>query len=110
STSVDPTPLPEPVQQASARGNRVVRGDTMADAMLLDSLESIRPDKELPALTLEEVAGPSWDINVEGFADHPRVQYYIDFFTGRGRNGFQSWLNRMPRYEGYARARFAEQG
>src|SRR5690606_7291057 len=34
----------------------------------------------------------------------------IDFFTGRGRNGFQSWLNRMPRYEGYARARFAEQG
>ncbi|HRP07924.1 MAG TPA: lytic transglycosylase domain-containing protein, partial [Gemmatimonadales bacterium] len=104
-----PSPLPAP-QQSANRWNRPAAGDTMAEAMLLDSLESISPDSEMPALTLEEVAGPSWDINVEGFAGHPRVQYYIDFFTGRGRNGFQSWLDRMPRYESYARERFAEQG
>lgn len=102
--SIDTTP--SPVTTAS----RPAATNSLADAMLLDSLVSITADREMPPLTLEEVAGPSWDINVEGFVDHPRVQYYIEFFTGRGRNGFQSWLHRMPRYEGYARARLAEQG
>lgn len=106
----DLAPAPVPGPQQTARWTRPVATDTLADAMLLDSLESLRADSEMPALTLGEVAGPIWDINVEGFSDHPRVQYYIEFFTGRGRNGFQGWLNRMPRFEGYARARFAEQG
>ena len=30
---------------------------------------------------------------------HDRVQYYLDFFQGKGRERMGIWLARMPRYE-----------
>src|SRR5690606_26726189 len=83
--------------------------DSAAEAELLDSLQQLEPGS-LPELTLEDINEPRWDINVERFATHPRVQYYLDFFTGRGRKAFQVWLDRMPRFESYARMRLQEQG
>ncbi len=56
------------------------------------------------------VAGPTYDIDVESFANHTRVQYYVDFFLGEARDRFAIWLNRLPRYEGMIRARLRQYG
>jgi membrane-bound lytic murein transglycosylase D len=82
----------------------------VADAIVLDSLQELEPGSTVPELSLEELSEPRWDLNVQAFADHPRVQYYLDFFTNRGRDRFQVWLDRMPRYEGYAREQLTARG
>ena len=52
----------------------------------------------------------SWDIDVDTYNSHDRVQYYLDFFQGKGRERMGIWLTRMPRYEGMIRARLQQQG
>jgi len=42
-------------------------------------------------------------LDIESFARHGRVQYYIDFFRGPARDRFTIWLGRLPRYEGMIR-------
>ena len=49
------------------------------------------------------VAGPTYDIDVESFATHERVQYYVDYFLGPARDRFEIWLGRLHRYEGMIR-------
>lgn len=121
---VEPTTAPRPaeapaVSQApeatvrpplrTQRSPRAI-ADSMADAAVLDSLQSMEPEAQLPELPIEEIVEPRWDINVERFADHPRVKYYLDFFTARSHDRFQIWLDRMPRFEGYARTQLQAQG
>jgi len=45
----------------------------------------------------------TWDIDVESFQDHGRVQYYLDFFMGPARERFAVWLTRLPRYDALIR-------
>jgi membrane-bound lytic murein transglycosylase D len=78
--------------------------DSVADEEALEELAS-----ELPP-SGEEAApvGTTWDIDVETYNDHDRVQHYLDFFTGNGRERMAIWLERLPRYEEMIRARLAE--
>ena len=78
--------------------------DSAADARALDSLARLKPSSALPELALDTRA--TWDLNVASFADQPRVRYYLDYFTGRAHDRFQVWLQRMARFEGYARDQF----
>jgi membrane-bound lytic murein transglycosylase D len=83
--------------------------DSAADEAVLEALDDARPadddtDEALPATPV------SWDIDVDTYHDHDRVQYYLDFFQGKGRERMGIWLTRMPRYEGMIRARLQEQG
>jgi membrane-bound lytic murein transglycosylase D len=83
--------------------------DSAADEAVLEALEEARPaddDSEdpLPATPV------SWDIDVDTYNSHDRVQYYLDFFQGKGRERMGIWLTRMPRYEGMIRSRLQEQG
>jgi membrane-bound lytic murein transglycosylase D len=55
-------------------------------------------------------AGPTYDIDVESFSNHGRVQYYVDFFLGPARDRFAIWLTRLPRYDGMIRARLRQHG
>ena len=52
----------------------------------------------------------SWDIDVDTYNSHNRVQYYLDFFQGKGRERMGIWLTRMPRYEGMIRERLQREG
>ncbi|MGD8727474.1 MAG: lytic transglycosylase domain-containing protein, partial [Gemmatimonadales bacterium] len=54
--------------------------------------------------------GPTYDIDVESFADHDRVRYYEDYFLGPARERFTIWLGRKPVYEGMIRERFRALG
>jgi peptidoglycan lytic transglycosylase D len=83
--------------------------DSAADEAVLEALDDARPadddtDEALPATPV------SWDIDVDTYHDHDRVQYYLDFFQGKGRERMGIWLTRMPRYESMIRARLQEQG
>lgn len=68
------------------------------------------------ALLFEAVGGPDAaaavvrHLDVESFARHSRVQYYIDFFVGPARDRFTIWLGRLPRYEGMIREQMRRYG
>ncbi len=91
-----PTPPPR-------RDVQVAR-DSIADAAALDSLQGSSLDS-LPELILD---APTFDLNVAAYAEHPRVQYYVDYFSGRSHERFQIWLDRMVRYEANIRQRLGE--
>ena len=55
-------------------------------------------------------AGPTYDIDVEPYANRSRVQWYMDFFQGPARDRFRIWLGRLHRYEGMVRSRFRAYG
>jgi membrane-bound lytic murein transglycosylase D len=83
--------------------------DSAADEAVLEELDEARPadDEADESLTPTPV---SWDIDVDTYTGHNRVQYYLDFFQGKGRERMGVWLTRLPRYEGMIRARLQEQG
>jgi membrane-bound lytic murein transglycosylase D len=83
--------------------------DSAADEAVLEALDDahLADDETDEALPTTPV---SWDIDVDTYHDHDRVQYYLDFFRGKGRERMGIWLTRMPRYEGMIRARLQEQG
>jgi membrane-bound lytic murein transglycosylase D len=83
--------------------------DSAADEAVLEALDDARPadddaEDPLPATPV------TWDIDVDTYHEHDRVQYYLDFFQGKGRERMGIWLARMPRYEDMIRARLQEQG
>jgi membrane-bound lytic murein transglycosylase D len=78
-----------------------------ADAALND-LSDAEPDpRVVPEFGVDEI---SWDIDVRTFADHPRVQYYLNYFQGVSRTGMKVFLSRGARYEPMIRHRFEAEG
>ncbi len=98
-----------------------VAADSAADEAVLEELADAHPkgnDEAAGAAESETIPGGAealanavtWDIDVETFNSHARVQYYLDFFKGRGRQRMAIWLNRMPRYEAIIRERLQREG
>ncbi|MDQ3426349.1 MAG: LysM peptidoglycan-binding domain-containing protein [Gemmatimonadota bacterium] len=97
-----------------------IAADSAADEEVLDALADAHPDEDAEEDETEEQPGPSgetalanavtWDIDVETYNNHDRVQYYLDFFQGPGRERMGIWLERMPRYEGMIRERLQREG
>lgn len=110
SPGVDQAPA-APSTISARRGRRPQAvADSAADARALDSLQHLAATASMPELELDAHAEPIWDLDVTTFASHPRVQYYLEYFTVRGHERFQVWLDRMPRFEAFARQRLQEQG
>jgi len=82
--------------------------DSVADEKVLEELEDAAPadDDAVDEATPTPV---TWDIDVDTYTRHDRVQYYLDFFQGKGRERMGIWLTRMPRYEGMIRTELARQ-
>ena len=102
------TPVPEvpalprvPVAEPTGSGL-----EAAADATV-NQLAEAEPDaRVVPAFN----ADVSWDIDVHSFADHPRVQYYLDCFQGVSRPGTALFLTRGARYEEMIRRVFESEG
>jgi len=82
--------------------------DSAADAAALAALDEAHPDSNAGSAGAQGGASAlgealSWDIDVETYASHERVQYYLDFFQGKGRERMAIWLTRIPRYEAMIR-------
>ncbi len=95
-----------------------VAADSAADEAVLEELAEARPrgdeaeepagedrGEDIPGDTEALANAVTWDIDVETFNTHDRVQYYLEFFQGRGRERMAIWLQRMPRYEAMVRER-----
>jgi membrane-bound lytic murein transglycosylase D len=78
-----------------------------ADATLNDLADATPDSRVVPAFDPNEI---SWDIDVRTFADHPRVQYYLDYFRSVSRTGMAVFLERGARYEPMIRRRFEAEG
>jgi membrane-bound lytic murein transglycosylase D len=118
-----PAPLADSVLDRELVEELRIAADSAADEEILDRLADLHsetPDREeAPA---EEAPAPAagakaltngavtFDIDVERFNNHDRVQYYLDFFRTTARERFGIWLARMPRYEAMIRQRLQAEG
>lgn len=72
--------------------------DPIAAQELLDSVNAMNPLEPLPKLWPPD-PGPSgehtWDIPL---GQDPRIDMWISYFTGAGRERFEIWLSRLTRY------------
>jgi membrane-bound lytic murein transglycosylase D len=82
-------------------------GSAAADAALNDLADAEPDSTVVPAFDGDEVR---WDIDVQTFASHPRVQYYLNYFQGVSRTGMNVFLERGARYEAMIRQRFEAEG
>src|SRR3954463_8384391 len=87
--------LPEP------RPSNLGRNAT-ADAVVNDLAAAAPDPRVVPSFDADNVR---WDIDVRSFADHPRVQYYLNYFQGVSRPGMAVFLARGARYEPMIRRR-----
>lgn len=120
--TVEPSPAPSPETTAgtaepqtstrtTGRRGAIPLGsvaDSAADAAALDRLQDAAAADAMPELAIDDA--PAWDLNVASYAEQPRVQYYVNYFSTTARERFQIWLTRMPTYEPFARESLAEQG
>ena len=117
----DPAPVPSDRRTAEASAVATVAAEEIAAEARL-AADSAADAAVLDRLALASDSGPgvldgtggadavSWDIDVVTWSDHDRVQYYLDFFQGPGRERMNVWLGRLPRWEPMIRARMADQG
>jgi membrane-bound lytic murein transglycosylase D len=88
-------------------GLSVFRLEATADAAINDLADAAPDSRLVPAFDGEEIR---WDIDVRTFAEHPRVQYYLNYFQGVSRTGMTVFLTRGARYEPMIRQRFEVEG
>jgi len=112
-----PTARPAPpAPNLDSLAQTIVAQDSAADAAALTALELASPDtSDEPAYAHGGGAdnvdvAAAWDIDVETYASHERVQYYLDFFQGPGRERMAIWLTRLPRYETMIRQQMQAKG
>jgi membrane-bound lytic murein transglycosylase D len=53
---------------------------------------------------------PVWDIDVRSYETHDRVEHYVELFSNRARERFESRLTRGTRYEPMIRAKLRASG
>ena len=117
-SSLVPVPVADSVLDLELAEELRIASDSAADEAILDKLAELHVDStdhdELPSAGTSSGPGGAkaltnaavtFDIDVERFNSHDRVQYYLDFFRTTGRERFGIWLERMPRYEPMIRAR-----
>lgn len=105
------SPLPAPSRVPTFDSTQVselaqelkLEADSAADEEALDQLADAT--SEAPDSAPEVTLPVTWDIDVVRWGEHDRVQYWLRFFQGVGRERFQVWLDRMPRYEPMIRDR-----
>jgi membrane-bound lytic murein transglycosylase D len=82
----------------------LVDPEAIEEALILTEDETSPPEDEGATIAVTEL---QFDFPV---VENQKVQYYIDYFTGPGRNVFQRWLERSSRYLPYMQEVFAAQG
>lgn len=82
----------------------LVDPETMEEALILAEEEASPPEDEGETVEVTEL---QFDFPV---VENQKVQYYIDYFTGPGRNVFNRWLERSSRYLPYMQEVFAAEG
>jgi membrane-bound lytic murein transglycosylase D len=77
------------------------------DSTVIALVDSTEGDAVVPTT---EPADATWDIDVNSYVTHDRVDYYVRLFSGRAKDRFAAWLQRGRRYEPMIRATFRARG
>ncbi|MBI1722399.1 MAG: LysM peptidoglycan-binding domain-containing protein [Gemmatimonadetes bacterium] len=86
-------------------------GDSAAPTVVAVAPEAVREEAaSLFGRPEAAAASATWDIDVASYASHERVQYWMDFFSGRARRHFEIYLARLGRYDSMIRTRLATAG
>ncbi len=123
-STLPPAPVADSVLDRELLEELRLAQDSAADEAVLEKLAEARPDSNDSDVPLPDDALPSgptgaraltgsgvtFDIEVEKFNSHDRVQYYLDFFRTTGRERMAIWLSRMPHYETMIRRRLLTAG
>lgn len=117
-TAAIPTAPPVPPHADVPEADQVAAlarqsADSAADGAVLDQLATTDAAPRAEAVTHDnplEGGAVTWDIDVESYIDHSRVQYWLEFFQNTAHDRFAVWLERMPRYEPMIRARLRAEG
>jgi membrane-bound lytic murein transglycosylase D len=86
---------------------RTAPREVAADSTVNDLADASPDAAEVPEFLPGDLR---WDIDVRSFANHPRVQYYLNYFQGVSRTGLSVFLARGSRYEPMIRQRFEQEG
>jgi membrane-bound lytic murein transglycosylase D len=107
------------IPAAEVAAETMQAADSAADEAVLDELADAAPSEAEAEASDAAIVGNdtkalanavAWDIDVETYNSHHRVQWYLEFFLGRGRERMGIWLNRMQLYEPMIRERLAREG
>ncbi|WP_396206389.1 transglycosylase SLT domain-containing protein [Gemmatimonas sp.] len=113
-----PTPVPSSVAPAPA----VVAGVASAARVTPPPADPATPEEvvrtaiavfgDSTAATVADSSGeePVWDIDVRSYETHDRVEHYVELFSNKARERFQSRLSRGTRYEPMIRAKLRASG
>lgn len=106
----DPAPVPthaDSVEAAFLDSMRSAEADSLAPTRVVVAPEEVQ--REAAAL-LGGRTPATWDIDVMTYAQHQRVQYWMDYFTGRARWHFERYIERAGRYDSMIRTRLGAAG
>ena len=78
--------------------------ETLADNQLLQGDDQLPPEDPGQVVALEE---PVYDFPV---VENDKVRYFLDYYSGKAKNTFRTWLERSGRYLPMMRAIFDEAG
>src|SRR5688500_11238231 len=82
----------------------------ITDSMVTEAEARAKALEPPPALTPAEPEIVSWDLDVSSYLTHERVAYYVNLFTGTGRERTESRLARGKRWEAMIREKFRAHG
>lgn len=112
-TAAAPAPMPvvpdhprlDSVSVGSLAQELKQEADSVADEQALEELAEAEANAPVVPASEGEELPVKWDLDVERWNEHERVQYWIRYFQGPAAERFQIWLDRMPRYEPMIRGR-----
>ena len=96
-------PLSDAIPDSLASSSEI---EASATAPLADAVMGA-PGDEVASLDADAV---TWDFDVQTYASHPRVQYYLNYFQAMAPSRLAVVLERGARYEPMIRERLAAQG
>jgi membrane-bound lytic murein transglycosylase D len=96
-------PLSDAIPDSLASSSEI---EASATAPLADAVMGA-PGDEVASLDADAV---TWDFDVQTYASHPRVQYYLNYFQAMAPSRLAVVLERGARYEPMIRERLAAEG
>lgn len=115
-----PTAAPAPVSAPGVRtslasdsapplgvANAATAPDSVRPEEVVAAAERILGDTAAPPA---DSAVPTWDLDVQPYASHERVEHYVRLFSGPGRERISLRLERGSRYEQMIRGKFRDAG
>jgi membrane-bound lytic murein transglycosylase D len=102
---IPPAPTASPMSAPVHDSLSPVSESDPSDQAPLDALTA--PGDEIASLDADAV---SWDLDVQTYASHPRVRYYVSYFQAMAPSRLAVVLERGARYEPMIRQRMAAEG